>query len=374
MKRHVLSAFMLSICFAACTPSKQSNLLTYSLEDVSAIHPNEEYPLDSLVNGMEVIPLETNDSCLIDGVGMIRETKDFYLIYSPKKAVLYKFDKEGKYIGKIGNKGQGPAEYIEVKQMETDNERSELYAMDYFGRKMNIYNFDGDFLRSFPLPKDFSYTRFYLLPQTQEVYYVSSNNAIQPDVLKYDTSTGESISLSYRDREMEKGEFFLGETFFTQKDTALYMYHYYNDTVFQIKKNQLLPSHLVKLGDRIVPWEDFGPDALQNPKPQILKIQVNGMESIKDKICIFYTVTRFEGNSSKRFMAMYSPGKEGTLLHANLTSNRFLPIKDAASFTSGYRHESILRTLTPESLEKDFCDKYGIKPEDNPVIIKYILK
>ena len=66
------------------------------------------------------------------------------------------------------------------------------------------------------------------------------------------------------------------------------MYHYYNDTVYQIKDNKLTPDHLLVLGERIVPWEDLGPELLTDPKPRIKKIQINKMASLKDYICIFY--------------------------------------------------------------------------------------
>lgn len=374
MKTYILSAFLLGICFTACTTGQPKDYPSFSLEDISAIKPDTEYPLDSLVTDMEVIPLETTDDCLIDGVGIVQESKDYYFIFSPKKESLLKFDKKGKFISKISSYGQGPKEFIDIKQMELDNDRQELYIMDYMGRKMKIFDFDGNFLRYFPLPEDYSFTNFHLSPTEQAVYYVSSNNAVTPDLLKYDIKSGTSQVLSKHDREMEIGEAFLGSTYFTETDAGLFMYHYYNDMVFLLKDNQLVPNHLLVLGDRCIPWEDVGASALTNPKPQVLKIQLNDLKNIKDKICLFYTVTRYDGKSRKDFMAMYNPEKEGIYPHVNLVSNRFLSIKDAAPFTNGYNRESIFRVISPESLDETFLNRYGITEDDNPVIVKYLLR
>ena len=71
---------------------------------------------------------------------------------------------------------------------------------------------------------------------------------------------------------------------------------------------------------------------------------------------------------------MYNPEKEGIYPHVNLVSNRFLSIKDAAPFTNGYNRESIFRVISPESLDETFLNRYGITEDDNPVIVKYLLR
>ena len=116
------------------------------------------YPLDSLVKKMDVIPLETTDSCLFDDVALLEESEDYFFIYSEKTSQLYRFAKDGKNMKTISGKGQGPQEYLSIKRMMLDNESKELYIMDYLGRKMKIFSFDGEYLRSLPLPEDFAYT------------------------------------------------------------------------------------------------------------------------------------------------------------------------------------------------------------------------
>ena len=153
------------------------------------------------------------------------------------------------------------------------------------------------------------------------------------------------------------------------------MHHYYNDTVYQIKDNKLTPDHLLVLGERIISWEDMGPELLTNPKPMRNKIQINKMASLKDYICIFYSVTRYyEGTLRKDLMCIYKPGEDSFYPHANLTSQHFLSIANGCQIDTGFQGESILCAILPQYLDEDILQKYHIDEEDNPVIIQYILK
>ena len=146
---------ILFLCFVSCNKGTHSNdYPTYSLEDLSAINLQMSLPLDSFVSEMNVIPLETQDYSLIDNVDLLRESENYLFVYSEKNGSFYRFDKQGKYLGKIGARGQGPEEFIGIKQIELDNGQQEIYVMDYMGRKMKIYSFEGEFLRAFPLPEN----------------------------------------------------------------------------------------------------------------------------------------------------------------------------------------------------------------------------
>ena len=90
---------------------KKDDLISYSLENVSAINVDAAYPLDSLVKKMDVIPLETTDSCLFDDVALLEESEDYFFIYSEKTSQLYRFAKDGKNMKTISGKGQGPGLY-----------------------------------------------------------------------------------------------------------------------------------------------------------------------------------------------------------------------------------------------------------------------
>jgi hypothetical protein len=83
------------------------------LDIVESIEESEEttMSLSEIANDITFIPLETTDECLIGGSFSIYLNKDYFVIMDNTPQVFL-FDKTGKFIRKIGNKGQGPGEYI----------------------------------------------------------------------------------------------------------------------------------------------------------------------------------------------------------------------------------------------------------------------
>ena len=375
MNKSFITIAWVLMYLTSCSSTKKDDLISYSLENVSAINVDAAYPLDSLVKKMDVIPLETTDSCLFDDVALLEESEDYFFIYSEKTSQLYRFAKDGNNMKTISGKGQGPQEYLSIKRMMLDNESKELYIMDYLGRKMKIFSFDGEYLRSLPLPEDFAYTNCFLSLKEKAIYYVSSYNSVQMDFLKYDLDTSEFIAYSHREREMDKGEFFIGQTLFCDTEDYPLVYHYFNDTVFQVTPEGLSPHHLLKLGERASSFDDFKADAFTNPRPQYHKIQVWGMEIVKNKVCIFYSLSRFKKErGSAPLMAVYTLGEKTLVPHVNWISEQFLSIEQGERFHVGYQRTSLLRSCFPESLEEEFRRKYKIHEDDNPIILKYHLK
>lgn len=63
-------------------------------------------------DSIEVIKLETTDSCLIGFINKISFTDKYILVSDARVSQkIYLFDKEGKFIRYISNKGSGPGEY-----------------------------------------------------------------------------------------------------------------------------------------------------------------------------------------------------------------------------------------------------------------------
>jgi len=53
---------------------------------------------------------------------------------------LYAFNKEGKFIRKYGNRGNGPGEYLSIKDFTIDTENEIVYLMDDDATQILLYN------------------------------------------------------------------------------------------------------------------------------------------------------------------------------------------------------------------------------------------
>lgn len=103
----ILSAFIVS----ACSTNKK---IPDEIERIFIDVDNVTQDASSLIEKIEIVPLETNDSSLLYRIEKIIYDKkmDIYAIYTGDQ-IVYTFWGDGKYISNSrGVKGQGPKEYI----------------------------------------------------------------------------------------------------------------------------------------------------------------------------------------------------------------------------------------------------------------------
>jgi hypothetical protein len=106
--------------------------------------PAMEYPK---YKSIEIVALETTDDCLISNGRCITVYKDSLIfIHDSKYDNLFVFNRKGKFLSKIGNKGQGPREFISFYSFFIDNEKQCVTIIDEYRRLLLSYGFDGKFL------------------------------------------------------------------------------------------------------------------------------------------------------------------------------------------------------------------------------------
>jgi len=70
-----------------------------------------------------------------------------------KDSCVKVFDAQGRYLKKIGRPGQGPGELDGASEIEVAN--GLIFVSSLAGRKVHIFNIDGDYKKSIPLPGSF---------------------------------------------------------------------------------------------------------------------------------------------------------------------------------------------------------------------------
>lgn len=365
-----LSLIGLLFCLLICScQHKTDGLLTLKLDNAGQIDPDKELSLDALGMKVKAIPLETTDSCLIKEVSGLEESRDYYWIVSDMR--VYQFDKKGHFVQYIGVTGQGPEEYLSAKAIKPVEEEQVLYVMDYFGRKMCVYGFDGRFLRSFKLPEETWIDNFRYADG--KIYYLTTGNSVMPDLYCYDIQTEHMDTLCKRDREMGT-EGYMGQTYTYTLDDDMYMFHYFNDTIYRVGENGIVPAWIFHTGklkwgyDELTLTADFTPLV----KPDGPRIQVFDLFETKDYVFVFYTISRFGEEMMKPLMALYDKKQTVFYPHVNL-------ISPDAPWLSVEKGKRLMQTSVSGSLyaikeAADLAGKKGdktIKEDDNPVLLRY---
>ena len=141
----LLFASLLASCSKSANGNEGKNVLHAKLEKT-------EVSLKDLFSKIEVIPLETNDTALMDHIHRVREVDGKYYILSEEYPgfsyiTTMVFDAEGNFLHTIGKKGQGPGEYPWlIYDMDIDVKKNLVYMFSPDG-KFYLYRLDGSFVR-----------------------------------------------------------------------------------------------------------------------------------------------------------------------------------------------------------------------------------
>ena len=120
----------------------------------------ESISLSSLFKNVQTIILETNDDCLIGRINRLQVFDgNIYILDSHIAKSLFVFDMEGKFIRKIGGFGQGPGEYIEVRDFTFDAENRIIFICDIRNR-IHKYQLNGTYINSISIQSPDSQAHF----------------------------------------------------------------------------------------------------------------------------------------------------------------------------------------------------------------------
>ena len=135
--------------FAACSGKMVSGLEGGNAEviDIDNAHRQKALAFSSIFEAPQVVVLETNDSCVIRSIYSMEVYKDSLYILDDVTQALYVFDKKGNFSHRIGNKGRGHNEYVELSDFSIDRNNGIVYLWDEAKDKALRYNVaTGDFM------------------------------------------------------------------------------------------------------------------------------------------------------------------------------------------------------------------------------------
>lgn len=108
-------------------------------------------PLSRVCSDIEFVPLETTDECLLDeALTKIVITSTDIIVCDYTRG--YRFNRKGKFINSIGQKGEGPGEYLRPDAMEVDVVNKWVYFADSRKQRVLKYDYEGNYIGEFKLP------------------------------------------------------------------------------------------------------------------------------------------------------------------------------------------------------------------------------
>ncbi|MEX2409916.1 MAG: 6-bladed beta-propeller [Candidatus Paceibacterota bacterium] len=143
--------FILFLIIFGCENSDSKPELLYGRRQLKTIiidgNFDEFIPNDKVFKNIQIVPLETNDQCIIMSIFKAIIKDEFIIIQNSRRSILV-FNIKGKFIRQIGFQGKGPGEYLSALDFDVDDKLN-LYICDGF--KILVYSIDGKLLESYPI-------------------------------------------------------------------------------------------------------------------------------------------------------------------------------------------------------------------------------
>lgn len=269
------NSFYLLLCIAlsvSCSGKKQSAAEAVSdtiptvevAEDVNIRPADKHVPfydeiekydnnLSSIASVVRFVKLDNEpifrDFFVLD----IQQCDSFLFLMEPKH--LFMYDATGKFIRQIGQKGQGPGEYVLLNApLQLDEKKRILYAADGYTSRFLSYDFDGNCLKTIRYANS-DWSRAYLLDSATIAVNTLATHRFPPHktpklvLQNYARKTLKSFPSYLYPVERPKSMLAYGtDNFIWHCGNDFYMLEYGNDTVFQITREELIPA-LILTGD-----------------------------------------------------------------------------------------------------------------------------
>ena len=197
--------------------------------------------LTDIADSFKLVSLETSEECLLDDRSEFYIGKDYILAYD--KNGVFKFSAEGKFIKKLIGTGRGPNEYSNPLMclFIVDEKKDLLYINDYDHKGFyQLYDLKAEqFLQ--PVKQCFPAYGFFNLENDSLI--ISSNLLNSSDYAIFRQNlNGKFVSgitntkkyISNQQESFQNGRLM-------KADSIFYCYFTYDDTLFRIKKNELIP-------------------------------------------------------------------------------------------------------------------------------------
>ena len=171
MKAKNVCWVVMAIALAACSGNDKSQLgddrslvgelpvVAHSVEvndheltvcDLGLMKDTISLPLSYWVEDMQVVKLDGRDEALV-GLGPVCVSDNYILVGRDKNVPCKLFRKDGSFVGKVGNIGQGPGEYTMIYDMQIDEKAGHVYLLPWNAKSIFVYNLQGEYLKDIPL-------------------------------------------------------------------------------------------------------------------------------------------------------------------------------------------------------------------------------
>jgi hypothetical protein len=122
---------------------------TLTVAHLDQLKDTVRIPLSDLVEKLQIVALDNKEEALVDE-GRVT-LSDHYILVPSYKTPCKLFRKDGTFVGKVGNIGQGMGEYKIISDAQIDETKGKIYLLPWNSKAILMYNLEGKFEKAIPL-------------------------------------------------------------------------------------------------------------------------------------------------------------------------------------------------------------------------------
>ncbi|WP_320990251.1 6-bladed beta-propeller [Bacteroides sp.] len=388
--KHLSFILWLSVLFIGCSPSSETRPKDIIEINVPLHQEDNIIKLSTIIDSIDYVPLATDNEYLIGNVDKLIVTDDsFYIIDKDISFSIYCFNKKGKFIRKIGNRGASDKEYVSITDVNIYNEK--IYIWDSSSRKLLIYKSNGDFIRS--ISSDYAAESIAILNDSQVAFYGDyKHNYKFEDKGRYPNL----LTLDLDNRKIDT-DLFYEESLSTSGITRLpnnisnnkYLIMPLNDTIYQILPSEVERKYVINYRHEFKKAQENYIKRLKTEKVTVDDAMAMAGESAQFPIFNVF----FEGNNFSYFFyqmgyhiyfGFYYPQSQ---IYVEASANKKNPIENdidgLARFLPYAVHKDFLYCVMEPSAILEHAEWIPasqkakvnkLKSEDNPIIVAMKMK
>ncbi|MDR0574339.1 MAG: 6-bladed beta-propeller [Tannerella sp.] len=365
----------LFFCFS-CNKNEESNTVFFNY--------SENVSLSEMLSDIDIIKLETSDSCQIANIKqMIIHKEKIFVLNFPVGKNIFVFDMKGKFLHTIGSTGQGPGEYVLPHSISISDDI--LYVMDVAQNKIMLFDSNTyEFIRDEQCKIDATYfsisknNRAYLWSNTLEM---RSKNKTYPFHLIV-SDLNYNVQYTAAPMEVQTGYHTRWTSPFTYGERNFYFVHPYQNEVYEISTDTCMLKYTVNFEGFLFPPSDFLKTNVRSDMyPKIIR-----ESDYINQFTFFETDNYIVSNFfAKRdyYLGIFNKNRQEGIcfnmknvaidVHAGCYDNPQTIDRDVfySIIYAGRLTENKEKGQVPDLILNKIGD---IKEDDNPVILKYKIK
>ena len=253
-----------------------------TIDIVNNVEKYKRVYCSDLFSSIELIPLETRDESLVTAPHFVRDRffllNDNYIFFRGEHLCV--FDHSGKFLHHIGQKGQGPGDYISVSDIFFDADNPTIYVNN-LAINLLEYDFSGKFIRSIPIPiiDSLDLNHFSHVGNNLFVGHLRNSGKSRFSFCLFNEN-GDTVkcfpNYFFFDRERSFIANFAEALKPVRIDKQIFLKNYVNDTIYQLEKLTLKPAYIFGVGKYTFPKEALEVFGSQAYEKALLVEQVTG--------------------------------------------------------------------------------------------------